>query len=77
MRNNKASIENLETQIWKICTELTSLENMVMSEEKKADSGEGDELKHQVSESSSLKVPTEKYQKRERKVDRMKTRLEP
>jgi len=49
---------------------------MVVSGSKEDNIKEDDELKHQVSQSNSLKVPLEKYQKRERKVDRMRTLLE-
>lgn len=49
---------------------------MVVSGLKETDIDGCENLKHQVSKSNSLKVPTEKYSKKERKVDGMQTILE-
>lgn len=66
-----------------ISTQFTSLENlrseeckMMVSRVKEADIEGIDELKNQVSKFNPLKVPTEKYPKRERKVYIMKILLE-
>ena len=76
----------METQIGKISTQLTALENsrsedfkMVVNEEcgpKETKNEGGNKLKYHVSKSNPSIRPIEEYKKRERKVDKMQVLLE-